>query len=201
MSKADKAGKVVFIYWMFILVTALVMLLIFRSENLTTIADLKIEVEELDLQIENLLKQKQLYEEILSLYEDLSKNLNQQIRLLEIETSSLNDENEQLRIIRTRLTAYSPLDNVDGQQAEGNPNRTSIGKQVSRGIVAADPRKLPYGTILEIPDWGIVEVGDTGGALRKDSKNIRIDLFHETYAEAMKFGVKDMDVKILEWGN
>lgn len=65
---------------------------------------------------------------------------------------------------------------------------------------AADPERLPYGTKLYIPEYGVVEIGDTGGALRKDKKNIRIDVFSETYEQAMKWGVKDLDVKILEWG-
>lgn len=163
------------------------------NEHKVEISKLETEIAELNVQKENLLRQKQLYEEVLEIQEELTENLNSQIEILETE-------NEQLRTIRAKLTAYSPLDNRDGQQAQGDPTRTSIGKRVSRGIVAADPRKLPYGTKLEIPDWGVVEVGDTGGALRNDNKNIRIDLFHETYSQAMKFGVKDIDVKILEWG-
>ena len=43
-------------------------------------------------------------------------------------------ENEELRTIRAKLTQYSPLDNIDGQQAEGNPNKTSRGFTVGRGI-------------------------------------------------------------------
>lgn len=175
-------------------------LLTLSQEFKQEISKLEIEILELDKQKENLLKQKQLYEEMLELGVNLEENFNQQIELLEKEVSDLQEENSQLRTIRAKLTAYSPLDNVDGQQAEGNPNRTSIGKRVSRGIVAADPKKLPYGTKLEIPTWGVVEVGDTGGALRSDNKNIRIDVFKNTYPEAMKFGVKDMDIKILEWG-
>lgn len=119
---------------------------------------------------------------------------------LKVENKDLKVENEDLRIIRAKLTAYSPYDNVDGQQAEGDPSRTSIGKTAGRGIVAADPKKLPYGTILDIPGWGEVEVGDTGGALRRDNKNIRLDLYHNTYIEAMAFGVQDKDVKIVKWG-
>jgi len=135
------------------------------------------------------------------LLEEILEQNKQEKEILTLQLEELKVENEQLRTIRAKLTAYSPLDNVDGQQAEGNPTRTSIGKKVSRGIVAADPKKLPYGTKLEIPNWGVVEVGDTGGALRRDEKNIRIDLFHTSYNEAMKFGVKDLEVKILEWGD
>ena len=114
---------------------------------------------------------------------------------------SLTSENKELRTIRAKLTAYSPLDNLDGQQAMGDPTKTSIGKTPGKNIVAADPAKIPYGTILEIPDWGIVEVGDTGGALRRDNQNIRLDLYHDTYKEAMAFGVQERQVKIVRWGN
>lgn len=172
-------------------------LIIGQEKNIEMI---KSEIAEQESQIEYLTQLKTYYEELIKYQEELEINLNQQIEVLENDLSKLQDENEQLRTIRAKLTAYSPLDNRDGQQAEGNPNRTSIGKQVSRGIVAADPRKLPYGTKLEIPNWGVVEVGDTGGALRRDKKNIRIDLFHNSYSDAMKFGVRDMEVKILEWG-
>ena len=123
-----------------------------------------------------------------------------EIEKLNIYIDELLEEIEGLRTIRAKLTAYSPYDNVDGQQAMGDPSKTSIGKDVGKYIVAADPKKLPYGTILEIPDWGIVEVGDTGGALRSDNKNIRLDLYHDTHSEAMAFGVQDKEVKIIKWG-
>lgn len=192
MRKIKRDTKIIILYFL-ILVIAIGALKTVINEHKAEISKLESEIAEQEKQIQNLTRQKQLYEELVKLQEDLEDNLSQQVELLELE-------NEQLRTIRAKLTAYSPLDNVDGQQAEGNPNRTSIGKQVSRGIVAADPRKLPYGTKLEIPNWGVVEVGDTGGALRNDNKNIRIDLFHETYNQAMQFGVKDMEVKILKWG-
>ena len=103
---------------------------------------------------------------------------------------------EQLRTIRATLTAYSPHDNIDGQQAQGNPNVTSIGKTPGKHIVAVDPARISYGTLIEIPGWGIVEAGDTGGALR-NAKEIRIDLYHDTHQEAMAFGIQEREVKII----
>ena len=197
---AIKKDTKVYILRMTILFIVIASIMIAIDEQQTEINKLKTEITELEIQTENL-KQKQLYKEAIKLYEEVEESLNHQMGILESDIAELQEENEHLRMIRAKLTAYSPLDNRDGQQAEGNPNRTSIGKKVSRGIVAADPKKLPYGTKLEIPNWGVVEVGDTGGALRRDNKNIRIDLFHTSYREAMKFGVKDLEVKILEWGD
>ncbi|MDR7856032.1 MAG: 3D domain-containing protein [Tissierella sp.] len=189
-----------YILYFLILVISIGALKTVINEHKVEIVKMEIEIEELNAQKENLLRQKQLYEEILELKEELELNLTQQIDILEKDTLELQEENEQLRTIRAKLTAYSPLDNRDGQQAEGNPTRTSIGRRVGRNIAAADPKKLPYGTKLEVPGYGIVEIGDTGGALRNDDNNIRIDLFHNTYPEAMNFGVKNQEIKILEWG-
>lgn len=194
-----KDTKIIILYFL-ILAIAIGALKVVINEHKVEISRLETEIAELNLQKENLLRQKQLYEEVLQLKEELEDNLNQQIVLLEKKTNELQEENESLRTIRAKLTAYSPLDNVDGQQAQGNPTRTSIGRRVGRNIAAADPKKLPYGTKLAVPGYGIVEIGDTGGALRNDDKNIRIDLYHSTYKDAMKFGVKDTEVKILEWG-
>lgn len=128
------------------------------------------------------------------------QQLQLEIKALKETIESQLQEIEDLKTIRARVTAYSPLDNVDGIQAQGNPNITSTGRVVSRGHAAADPRRLPYGTKLEVPGYGVVEIQDTGGALRADRKNIRLDLFHETYSEAMEFGIQNLEVKILEWG-
>lgn len=184
--------------------TAIVLATISIVAHLTVtneLEKLETEIVELTKQKEYLTQLKTHYEELIKLQDELEINLNFQIEILENNLTKLQEENEQLRTIRAKLTAYSPLDNRDGQQAQGNPTRTSIGRRVGRNIAAADPQKLPYGTKLEIPNWGIVEVGDTGGALRNDNKNIRIDLFHSTYKDAMQFGVKDTEVKILEWGD
>ena len=198
--KISKNIKIYLIYLLMITLVTGSCFMIIKEIN-QEISKLESEIELLEIEQEKLLKLKVLYEEVIATHEENEDNLNKQVEILESDIVKLGEENESLRTIRAKLTAYSPLDNVDGQQAEGDPSRTSIGKKVSRGVVAADPKKIPYGTKLEIPDWGVVEVGDTGGALRNDNKNIRIDLFHQTYKQAMKFGVKDMNIKILEWGD
>lgn len=198
--KINKNTKIYLVY-LITLTLAIGSWITLANEMNIEISRLESEIELLEIEQEKLLKLQILYEEVIAIHEENEDNLKKQVEILETSTMELEEENESLRTIRAKLTAYSPLDNVDGQQAEGDPSRTSIGKKVSRGVVAADPKKIPYGTKLEIPDWGVVEVGDTGGALRNDNKNIRIDLFHQTYKQAMKFGVKDMNIKILEWGD
>lgn len=55
--------------------------------------------------------------------------------------------------------------------------------------VAADPRVLPYGTVLWDEDGNEYIVQDVGGAI----KGNRIDLFVGSHSEALKLGVKHMN--------
>ena len=99
--------------------------------------------------------------------------------------------------ITARVTAYAPFDNKSGICADENPNSTSTGKRPGPSYVAADPARLPYGTKLNIPGYGVVEIQDTGGALRNDKDNIRIDVFMDSYESAIIFGVQWLEVEIL----
>jgi 3D (Asp-Asp-Asp) domain-containing protein len=98
--------------------------------------------------------------------------------------------------INARVTAYAPFDNKSGICADENPNSTSTGKVPGPSYAAADPSRLPYGTKLNIPGYGIVEIQDTGGALR-NYEGIAVDLYFETYEEAMQWGVQYLEVEIL----
>lgn len=62
---------------------------------------------------------------------------------------------EYWRKLRMYVTSYHP---VNGD------NITATGHTLVRGIVGSDPRILPYGTQIYVPDYGVGEVQDTGGA-------------------------------------
>ena len=78
---------------------------------------------------------------------------------------------------------------------------TSTGRVAAVGVVAVDPRVIPYGTELYIVSadgsivYGYAIAGDTGGALT--SGRVLIDLFMDTYEDCMQFGRRDMNVYIL----
>lgn len=57
------------------------------------------------------------------------------------------------------MTTYTP-------QCEGCNAWTSIGLKAGYGIIAVDPKKIPYWTKVCIPRYGIAIAGDTGGAMR-----------------------------------
>jgi 3D (Asp-Asp-Asp) domain-containing protein len=74
--------------------------------------------------------------------------------------------------------------------------RTASGEYVRRGIVAADPKVLPIGTLVQIEAGkysGVYKVADTGGAIRGK----RIDIYVPSYSEAVSFGRKKIKVKVL----
>ena len=99
--------------------------------------------------------------------------------------------------ILSRITAYAPYDNKSGMCADGNPMITSRGYRPNRHYAAVDPRKIPYGTVIFIPGYGEVIAADTGGALRAYD-GVAIDVFFETYEEAIQFGKRMVRVRIIE---
>lgn len=77
-----------------------------------------------------------------------------------------------------------------GGGASGN---TSLGLTPKRGIIAVDPRRIPYYTKMYIPGYGYAMAGDTGGAINGH----RIDLFMDSLAECYQWGRREVEVYIL----
>lgn len=102
-----------------------------------------------------------------------------------VETSRGAERFESVRSMVA--TAYLPS---DGNGA----GITSTGIRARRGVVAVDPRVIPYGTRVYIPGYGVALAADTGGAIVGN----RIDLCMEDYGEAMRFGRRSVKVYILE---
>ena len=74
--------------------------------------------------------------------------------------------------------------------------RTASGRQVSRGIIAADRRVLPLGTRVRLTAGsysGEYLVADTGGAVR----GRKIDIWVPSTGEAMRFGRRPVKLTIL----
>ncbi len=78
---------------------------------------------------------------------------------------------------------------------------TATGRRAQVGVVAVDPRVIPYGTKLWIVSedgkivYGYAIAGDTGGALR--SGKVLVDLYYDTYGECSSFGRRKMNVYII----
>ena len=93
-------------------------------------------------------------------------------------------------------TAYdaSPADN--GQWA----GKTSTGMPLIYGVVAVDPRVIPYGTRMYIESsdgqyvYGYAIAGDCGGAI----KNKKVDLFFESRSMCYQFGRRNVNIYFLD---
>jgi len=98
--------------------------------------------------------------------------------------------------VNVKTTAYSN-DDISINVPKWRDQRTATNKFVRRGMVAADWRVFPPGTRLYIPGYGEAVVEDRGGAV----KGYHLDLFVDSYNEARKWGVRKMDVYVIEMGN
>jgi len=78
--------------------------------------------------------------------------------------------------------------------------RTASGINVRPGVIAADPRVLPIGTVVHLRAGnytGIYTVLDTGGRI----KGRRVDVYVPTHKEAMQFGRRQVRIKIVGRGS
>lgn len=77
--------------------------------------------------------------------------------------------------------------------------RTRMGTHVRRGIIAADPRVLPLGSVVHIKSGdysGVYTVHDTGGKI----KGKIVDVWVPTNREARRFGRRTIKVNVLRLG-
>lgn len=79
---------------------------------------------------------------------------------------------------------------------------TSTGRDARLPGVAADPKVLPYGSIVDIPGIGRRLVDDTGGAMRQDTRRqiAHIDVRMATHEEALAWGVQWLEVGVVKYG-
>lgn len=77
---------------------------------------------------------------------------------------------------------------------------TASGVWVREGVVAADPRVLPLGSVIDIRVGEVVlerhEVMDTGGEV----KGYVIDIWMPTCDEAVRFGRREVKVRVRKRG-
>lgn len=104
------------------------------------------------------------------------------------------------RVLLMRVTAYSPDHRSCGVFADGQTATLHSVWTNGMRLVAADPKLLPYGTMLTVPgyaDGEIVPVLDCGGAI----KGARLDLLYPTHERALQWGVQDLRVVIWEYAD
>lgn len=76
--------------------------------------------------------------------------------------------------------------------------RTRSGVWTKQGVIAADPRVLPLGTLVQVNAGqysGVYTVHDTGGAI----KGNRVDVWMPTTKEARRFGRRNIKLVVLRY--
>ena len=86
-----------------------------------------------------------------------------------------------------RVTAYCPCETCCGKWADGI---TASGLPAV-GKIAAASSTIPFGTVLDIPGYGVASVQDRGGAITGN----RLDVLFATHAEAKAWGVQYLMVQ------
>lgn len=90
------------------------------------------------------------------------------------------------------VTAYCSCEKCCGEWSDGF---TYSGELAVEGVtIAADLSKLPLGTAVEIEGIGQRIVQDIGGAIDGNE----IDLYFWNHADALSFGVQQLEVTILD---
>nr|WP_275899631.1 3D domain-containing protein [Bacillus piscicola] len=132
---------------------------------------------------------------------DLSSNLiypGQTLQLSESGAARVNSasdkpssEQKAIRELTVSSTAYTAnCRGCSGITATGinlkaNPNQK---------VIAVDPNVIPLGTKVHVEGYGTAIAGDTGGAIRGN----KIDVFFKDRSSALRWGRKQVKIKILE---
>ena len=96
--------------------------------------------------------------------------------------------------LNMKSTAYTAGPESTGKNpGDSGYGVTASGMKAQKGVVAVDTSVIPFGTKLYIEGYGYAVAGDTGGAI----KGNKIDVFLDNYSDAIKYGVRNVDVYVL----
>ena len=91
-------------------------------------------------------------------------------------------------------TAYTSAANENG----GWEGMNAIGGRLGPGCIAA-PKDIAFQTKIRINGLGVFNVEDRGGAIKRISGDtIRVDVWMNSYREAMKFGKRVYKGRIIK---
>lgn len=117
-------------------------------------------------------------------------------------TATVNSDSKTLTI-NGKTVSYSKVLTGSGTAYTAPKGaKTSTGQTARVGLVAVNPKIIPYGTRLYITTvdgsrtYGYAVAADTGGALRNGSA--LVDLFYNTESECVSFGRRQVKVYILD---
>jgi 3D (Asp-Asp-Asp) domain-containing protein len=87
------------------------------------------------------------------------------------------------------VTAYCPCEECCGESSDGI---TASGVEAV-GKLCAAPKSIPFGTVIDIPGYGVVTVEDRGSAITE----AKLDVLFPTHEAARAWGVQTLEVEIV----
>ena len=97
-----------------------------------------------------------------------------------------------VKTIKVKLTAYSS----SADQTDDSPFITASNKYVKDGIIANN--MLPFGTKVRIPDLYGDKIFVVEDRMNKKKSDYHFDIWMPSESSALNFGVKTVDIEILE---
>jgi uncharacterized protein YabE (DUF348 family) len=103
-------------------------------------------------------------------------------------------------VIKVKATAYDPVSSGSKKRpGQEHVEYTATGTVAKRNpggysTIAVDPKVIPLGTKVYVEGYGYAIAEDTGGAI----KGSKIDVYFNSYKEAINWGVKSVNVYILK---
>lgn len=85
-----------------------------------------------------------------------------------------------------QLTVKSHAYCIRGLTSRGVPTRT--------GVIAVDPRVIPYGSKIHIPGYGWGTALDTGGSIKGNT----IDIWMPTYSQCIDWGTRNIKITVIK---
>ena len=99
-------------------------------------------------------------------------------------TVKINGKEYKAKKMSVKATAYC-----------GSQMTSTGGWAKVKRTIAVDPKVIPYGTKIYIPALNFIGVAeDCGSAI----KNNKIDIFMSSYKECMNWGIKNIEIYILD---
>ena len=108
-------------------------------------------------------------------------------------SGAFSDTSAGLSVFEFVVTAYCKCEKCCGIFSDG----ITASGELAEGFLVAAPPEIPFGTLIVIDGYanGLpVEVLDRGGAI----KGNKLDILFDTHKQALNWGRKRMNVKILE---
>lgn len=107
------------------------------------------------------------------------------------EEAPKKEEKQSGKTLTMKATAYTAeCDGCSGITKTG----IDLNKDRNAKVIAVDPSVIPLGTKVHVEGYGEAIAGDIGGAIKGD----RIDIHVPTKSEAYQWGVRDVNVTILD---